>query len=326
MKRRNVCQVLALLPVAMSLPLAAQTAPPLRVAWATMDGAASGAPMLTAFRGGMAEQGYVEGRNYVVENWWGDGSAARLEQLARDGSGARPDVIVAHSGLALGPVLRSGVTTPVIFGMSADPVEAKIVASYARPGGHVTGITLFATDLFGKRIEMLKEFMPRVKRIAIIANPWHPGEHKELKAAREAAATMGIDVRYFPTKDVAELDAALTEIAGSRIEAMLIFSDGFAQAQSVRIAEFSVAKGIPAVGGWADFARRGYLLTYGPSFSAVYRRLAAYAVRIHKGAKPGDLPIEQPVVLELVVNQKTAKALGLTVPTSLLARADTVIR
>ncbi len=310
----------------MSLPLAAQAKPPLRIAWATMDSASSGAPLLAAFRGGMAEQGYVEGRNYVVETWWGNGSAARLEQQARGGPEPRPDVIVAHSGLALGPILRSGVTTPVIFGMSADPVEAKIVASYARPGGHVTGITLFATDLFGKRIGMLKEIMPGVKRIAIIANPGHPGEQKELKAAREAAASLGIEVRYFPTRDVAELDAALAEIARSRIDAMVVFSDGFAQTQNGRIAEFSVAKGIPAVGGWAHFAQGGFLLTYGPSFPDLYRRLATYAVRVDKGVKPGELPIEQPVVLELVVNQKTAKALGLTVPTSLLARADTVIR
>jgi putative ABC transport system substrate-binding protein len=287
-----------------------------------MDQPGSNSPLLAAFRAGMADLGYVEGKNLVIDTWWGAGSSERLENMAGDIVRAQPDVIVTQGGSALPPMLRAGVKKPIVFSMSADPVEAKIVDSYAHPGGHVTGITLFATDLAGKRMALLSEVAPGVKRFALVANPQHPGEQKEFEVAQAAAAKLGFTLRHFPVQTEAELDAALAEITRTRIEAVLVLSDGFALGYAERFTAFSVQNRIPVVSGWAPFAERGNLMTYGPVFTDVYRRLATYVDRIHKGARPGDLPIEQPTKLELVINLKTAKALGLTIPQSVLQRVD----
>jgi putative tryptophan/tyrosine transport system substrate-binding protein len=233
---------------------------------------------------------------------------------------------VAQGGAALAPMLHATVRGPVLFTMSGDPVEAKIVASYARPGGHVTGITLFASGLAGKRMQLLKEAFPGTRRIAVIANSQHPGVGREVQAARVAADKLGLELRYFPTRTVADLDAALGDVARTRIQAVIVLSDGFALAQAERIAAFSIRVRIPVVAGWATFVERGNLMSYGPEFADVYRRLASYADRISKGARPGDLPVEQPTKFELVINLKTAKALGITIPQSVLLRADEVIQ
>jgi putative tryptophan/tyrosine transport system substrate-binding protein len=317
--------MLAVLPL-VCVQAVAQPVVSCRVAWVSMDEAGANSPLLAAFRAGMADLGYVEGKNLVIDTWWGGGSSERLEQMAGDILRARPDVIVTQGGSALPPMLQAGVKKPIVFSMSADPVEAKIVDSYAHPGGNVTGITLFATDLAGKRMALLAEVLPGVKRFALVANPQHPGEQKEVQGAQAAAAKLGFTLRYFPVQTEAELDAALAEIARARIEAIMVLSDGFAVGYAERFATFSAQNRIPVVTGWAQFAHRGNLITYGPVFADVYRRLATYVDRIHKGARPGDLPVEQPTKLELVINLKTAKALGLTIPQSLLLRADEVIQ
>jgi putative ABC transport system substrate-binding protein len=326
MNRRRLCLTLATLPLLVVLRVAAQPVAPFRVVWVSLDQPGSNSPLLAAFRASMRDLGYVEGQNLVIDAWWGDGSGERLERMASTILSPEPDVFVTQGGSALTPLLRAGVRKPIVFGMSADPVEAKIVASYARPGGNVTGITLFATELVGKRLELIKEVLPGIKRVAIVTNPQHPGEHIELKVAEAAALKLGLTVRYFPVQTEAEVDAALGEIAKSRMDAILVFSDGFSMDQAERIAAFSARNRIPAISGWAQFAERGNLMSYGPVFTDVYRRLGSYVDKIRKGAKPGDLPIESPSMLELVINLKTAKALDLTIPPSLLLRADKVIR
>ncbi len=239
---------------------------------------------------------------------------------------SRPDLIVAAGGLALFPLVRAGVKLPIVFSLSADPVDAKIVESYARPGGNMTGITLFTLALVGKRLEYLKELLPRTRRIALVANPQHAGEHRELAAAREAAGKLGLEVRYFPVNNAAALEAALADVARARDDAVVAFADGFTMGFAGRFAEFSLANRIPVVDGWAPFARAGNLMIYGPVLDEVYRRLAVYVDKIHKGAKPGELPIELPTKTELIVNAKTAKALGIAIPAGVLARADEVIQ
>ena len=239
---------------------------------------------------------------------------------------ARPDVIVTGSGVAVLPMMRAGVKLPIVFVLSADPVEAKVVASFARPGGNLTGMSLFSIYLMGKRLELLKEAIPGLKRIAIIANPEHGGEPLELKAAQEAATSLGLSYRYFPVWSESNLEQALADIARGRDEAILAFADGFTMSFAERIAAFSVTNKIPAVSGWALFAQRGNLMSYGPIIDECYRRLAEYVDKIFKGAKPGELPVEQPTKFEVVINLKTAKTLGLTLPQSLLVRADEVIR
>ena len=175
-------------------------------------------------------------------------------------------------------------------------------------------------------MELLKEVLPGIKRVALIANPQHPGEQMELQAAQAAAAKLRLSVRYFPVHSEAELEAALANIARARDEAILAFADGFTLGFAERIGKFSVQSRIPAIDGWAPFARQGNLMIYGPVIEDVYRRLAIYVDKIRKGAKPSDLPVELPIKVELVVNLNTARALGITVPQSILARADEVIR
>lgn len=325
MNRRMALRLLVLPPLVQAVRAIAQANTPFRVAWVSMDQATSSSPVLGAFRAGMAALGYVDGQNLAVDTWWADGSVERLEKMRNEILQAKPEVIVAQGGVALGPMLHPMVKTPVVFSMSADPVEAKIVSSYARPGGNVTGITLFAAELAAKRMGYLKEVAPGVKTIAVIANPLHPGARRELQAARDAATKLNVTLRYFPAQNEGELDAALAEIAKTRIGAVLVFADGFALGHADRIAAFALKNRIPVAAGWAPFAQSGNLLTYGPEFADVYRRLATYVNLIHKGARPGDLPIEQPTKFELVVNLRTAKALGINIPRSLLLSADEVI-
>ena len=314
------------MPIALAIAVAGESVPVLRVAWVSPERAGSNSPNLAAFRAGMRELGYVEGKNLVIDTWWGEGSNERLEQMAGDIVRAQPDVIVTGSGLAVLPMTRAGVKLPIVFVLSADPVEAKVVASFARPGGNLTGMSLFSLDLMGKRLEFLKEAMPGLKRIAIIANPDHSGEPLELKAAQAAATKLGLSYRYFPVRSESEFEHALDSIARGRDEAILAFADGFTMGFAERIAAFSVANKVPAVSGWALFAQRGNLMSYGPVINECYRHLAVYVDKIYKGAKPADLPVELPTKVELVINLKTAKTLGLTIPQSLLLRADNVIQ
>lgn len=325
MKRRQLPGALAGSVLWLGGQARAQPGSVFRVAWVSLDRADSSSPVLAAFRAGLAELGYTEGRNLAIDAWWGEGSAARLEQLRGPILAARPDVIVAQGGIALAPMLHASVDRPVLFSMSGDPVAARIVDSYAHPGGRATGITLFAAELTGKRMAMLKEVLPGMRSIAVIANPGHPGAPRELQSSREAAVRLGLALSHFPTSSVAELDAALNKIARARLDAVLVFADGFALGQAERIAAFSLRERIPVAAGWALFAQRGNLLAYGPEFTDVYRRLASYADRIHKGARAGDLPVEQPTRFELVFNLRTARALSVTVPRSLLLQADAVI-
>ena len=326
MKRRAFCRLLVAGTLVGATPVAAQSPRALRVAWVSTDRKDAPSPNLEAFRGGLRDLGYVEGRDLSIDVWTGDGSADRVERLAGDVARSRPDLVVAAGGLALFALLRARMALPIVFSISADPVEAKIVESFARPGGNLTGISLFTLAIVGKRLELLKEVIPGAKRIALIANPQHPGERKEFAAAQEAALRLGLTTRYFPVSSEAELEAALADIARERLDAVLAFADGFTLGFAGRIAASSTRERIPAVDGWAPFAAAGNLMIYGPVIDDVYRRLATYVDRIGKGAKPADLPIELPTKIELVVNAKVAQALGIAIPASVLTRADQVIR
>jgi len=324
-KRRSLCRALALFPLAIAPVSRAQSAHPLRIAWTSVERAGSESPYLEAFRDGMRELGYAEGRNLAIDPWWGDGAEARLAEQIDAIVRSKPDVIVAQGGLALSPLLKAHVGIPIVFGISAEPVEAGIARSFAHPGGNATGMSFFALDLVGKRMQIMKEALPAMKTIAVLADPQHPGQHLEFAAAQAAAARLGVDVHYFPVHSGAELESGLAEIGRGRYDAILAFADGFTQSYAGRIAEFSLQRRIPAVDGWSPFARIGNFMIYGPVLEDCYRRLAVYVDRIHKGARPGDLPIELPAKVELVINLKTAKAIGIAVPQSLLLRADRLI-
>jgi putative ABC transport system substrate-binding protein len=326
MNRRDGLHALLALQLAAAWPAVAQAPASFRMAWVSTDRKGVPSANLEAFRAGMRDAGYVEGRNLTIDVWTGDGSGDRVVEILPEILRSNPDLIVASGGLALFPLVRAGVTTPIVFSISADPVEARIVDSFARPGGNLTGISLFTLALVGKRMELMKEMLPGLKRIAVTGNTQHPGETKERDAAQAAASALGLAMRYYPVKSSAELEAALADIARKRDEAILAFADGFTLGFAGRFAEFSLQHRIPVVDGWAQFAERGNLMTYGPVFADVYRRLASHVDRIRKGARPGDLPVELPTKVELVINVRTAKAIGITIPPAVLARADVVIR
>lgn len=303
----------------------AQTARPYRLAWVSTDRAASPSPNLAALRGGLGDLGYREGVDLLLDPWWGEGSADRVIRLLPELLRGQPDLVVAVGGLALNTLVRAKVSLPIIFSISSDPVEARLIDSSARPGGQLTGISRFTLALVGKRLALIREILPAARRVALIVNPQHPGEQLELEAARQAAAPLGLALRYFPVKTEAELDAALADIAARRDDAIVAFADGFTIGFAGRIAACSLQQRIPAVDSWAPFAHAGNLAIHGPLVADVYRRLARYGDKIRKGARPADLPVERPTRVERVINLRTARAPGLKIPATMLARADEVI-
>lgn len=286
-------------------------------------GSRAGNAFLQPFLDGMALLGHLPGKNFELDERWGDNSLGRLEQLALEAAGLNPALYVCQ-GPALHVARKLPGTAPIVFGNSGDPLEAGIAQSLARPGGRFTGITFLSYALVGKRVELLREVAPEARRLAVVSNPDHYGDAKEFAATREAALGIGLEVSHHPATTPAALDAALAA-AAARADALVVHPDALMVQRRVAIGQFTVERRIPAISGWATMADGGCLLTYGPNLQVSYRRLAYFVDRILKGARPADIPIELPSTVELVINLKSAKALGLTVPPSLLLRADRVI-
>ncbi|MEP7275533.1 MAG: ABC transporter substrate-binding protein [Betaproteobacteria bacterium] len=295
-----------------------------RVGWVTAQTPASLAPYVTAFRAALAERGYVEGRNLMLEMRYGDDTPGRVPALARELARRPVDVIVTQ-GAATFEVRNLALPVPIVFTMSADPVAAGFVDDLAHPRGNMTGVTLMAVELNGKRLELLRELVPRLRRVAVIGNPEHPGAQLERAFSEEAGRGLGIAIDYVPTPTAHALARALQGIALSAPQAISLLSDGFAVQHRQRVIDFATDLRVPVISGWPVFAQSGALCTYGPRLAESYRRLAYFVDRILKGARPADLPIERPTTFELVINVKAAKALGVAVAPSLLVRADDVI-
>jgi putative ABC transport system substrate-binding protein len=279
---------------------------------------------LGPFLEGMALLGYVPGTNLELLECWGDNSMVRLEQLALEAAKSQPALYVSQ-GPALHVARKLPGTTPVVFGNSGDPIETGVAQSLARPGGRFTGITFLSYALVGKRVEFLREIAPKATRLAVVSNPDHRGDAKELAETRQAAAGIGFQVSHHPATNPAELESALGKVAAARAEALVVHPDALMVQQRGTIGRFTVEQRLPSISGWATIAEGGCLLTYGPNLRASYRRLAYFVDRILRGGSPAEIPIELPATVELVVNLKTAKAIGITVPPSLLLRADEVI-
>jgi len=286
---------------------------------------AAAPPFYDAFRAGMADLGYVEGKSVVFHTRFGGGSE-RLEDVAAALINERPDLVVAAGGPAVRAVRAASTAVPMVFSFSGDPVAAGFASSLAHPGGNATGISLMSLDLVGKRMELLKEAMPHVKSVAILANPDHPGEQLERKTAIASADALGLDNRYFQAQSVAELDSALAAIAKLGAEGLVVFPDALTIAHRQRIAEGALKARLATVSGWAEFVESGFLMSYGPNLQASYRRLATFVDKVLKGANPGDLPIERPSVVEMAVNTRTARALGHEIPRAIVLRADRVVK
>lgn len=296
-----------------------------RVAWLSYTRADSLLRPLDAFRQGMRALGYEDGVNVRIDARWGDDSRERMGVMATELTATQPDVIVTL-GAAVIPFLRAGVPVPLAFVFSGDPVAAGLVESLARPGRNMTGMTLLSAELVGKRMDVLRQALPRLQKVAVIANTEHPGERLEWQASRIAADALGLNLEYLPIKSPIELDASLLAAKRSRCEAVVVFPDAGMMGRSEAIAAFGIERDLPAISGWAEFARRGNLLSYGPNASYAFSHVAHFVDRILKGARVADLPVEQPTVVEFTVNQRTARTMGLTIPPSLLLRADEVIQ
>lgn len=295
-----------------------------KIGWLTAQQETSLTPYLAAMRQGFGELGYVEGQNLSINYRFGNDQLDRVPELAVELVKSGVELIVAQ-GAAVSKIARQSLPIPIVYIFSGDPTAAGFADSLSRPRGNMTGVTMMAAELNSKRLEILRDIVPRLRHVAIIANPEHHGVNLERANSEETAQRLGIEIRYYPTASLAQLDSALTAIKDNPAQAISIFSDGFAVQNRKVIFDYAADQRIPAVAGWSVFARSGAICTYGPLQSEQYRRLAAYVDRIIKGAKPSELPIQQPSKFETVVNLRTAKALGLSIPPALLASADEII-
>ena len=291
--------------------------------WYTLS-AANG--LFEAFREGMRDLGYIEGQTVTIDARWMEGTAPdEAAALAAALINSKVNVLVAQGHAVLGAMTVTG-SVPIVFIYSGDPVGAKIVPSLGRPGGNLTGLTLQAVDLAPKRMELLKEAAPHVSRVAVFVNPLHPGEDVEFRASEVAARRLGLTLQQYSVRTVADVNAALDAMVRDHIDGIVAFSNSLIMSQRSAIAEFAAKHRIPTISSWEDFAVDGNLMTYGPNLPDSGRQVAMYVDKILKGAKPADLPVEQPKKPQLVINLKTAKTLGLTIPQSLLLRADEVLQ
>jgi putative tryptophan/tyrosine transport system substrate-binding protein len=279
---------------------------------------------VAALRDGLAAEGYRDPGTLSVECLYANYSLERVPALVAELERRRVALIVTHAA-ATSIVVKGYRTVPVVYEFSADPVATGIAEDLAHPLFNATGVTLMKAELNSKRLEFLHEFAPEAHQVAVITNPLHAGEEREREELGAQAEQLGIHLAFFSTPNRAELDRALNAIAAAPPQALIAFSEGFVVENRDTIINFALRHRLPLISGWAIMAKSGALLTYGPRLGESYRRTAYFVGRILKGAKPVDLPIEQPTRFELVVNRKTADALGLTIPPSILARVDEVI-
>jgi putative ABC transport system substrate-binding protein len=280
-------------------------------------------PQTRALQQGLRELGYIDGQNIAIEYRFAEGKAERLPDLAADLVRLKPDILFPMGGDVTPFVSKATQTIPIVFVMSADPVQLGLVASMARPGRNATGFTFLHDELASKRLELLKELAPRVSRVAFLWNPDHPDN--EPRAAQQAAAALGIHLQSIEMRAAGDLDGALQAVTQSSAQALYVVSSRQTAASIPRIVGFAAKNKLPLAGGWGAWADAGGLLSYGPNVSEVVRNAATYVDKIFKGAKPADLPVQQPTRFELLINLAAAKALGLSVPESFLLRADKVI-
>jgi len=277
------------------------------------------------FREGLRELGDVEGQNLVIEYRW-TGLGEPLAKLAAELVGLKPDLIVSVSHRVSLEVKRATSTIPVVFAHVNDPVGVGLVPSLAHPGGNVTGLSAQGLDLIAKRLELLKELFPSVSRVAYLGNPDEPYSPVYLREVQRVASVLGVkEVVSIEARTRGDVDAAFTTLRAQHPNALLVGPNGLNAANSGRISEFARANRLPTMHGSRDFVDAGGLVSYGPELHAHYRRLAAYVDKVLKGARPADLPVEQPTKFELVINMKTAKALGLRIPSSIQVRTDQMV-
>jgi len=280
---------------------------------------------LVGFRQGLSETGYVEGQNLTIEYSWAEGRFDRMPALVADLVARKVDVIVAGADPAARAAKNATSTIPIVFIAGDDPVRQGLVATLARPGGNLTGISFLIIELNPKRFELLRELVPQAGAIALLVNPNNPSIEIIVKDVEEAAQAKGVQLHILKASTESEIDAAFGSLVERRAGALLVATDPFLGSRRELLLALAVRHSIPTMYEFREYTMAGGLISYGTNFTAIYRQVGIYAGRILKGAKPADLPVVQPTTIELVINLRTAKALGLTIPPSILSRADEVI-
>ena len=319
----------ALALVVLAAPLAAEAQAPAkfpRIGYLNVLSPTDNAHTLEAFRQGLRELGYVEGQNIAIEYRFAEGRPERLPALAAELVRLKVDVIVTGPPPAPEAAKQATSTIPIVFAVTGDPVAEGLVASVARPGGNITGLASISGELVGKQLELLKEVAPKISRVAVLQNPSNNAHPAVLRQADGAARTLGLQLHILQARTPAEVEAAFAAMRRQRAGGVLVLRDPLFFAQRTQIVALAAKSRLPAVYGNREHAEAGGLMAYGANAPLMFRRAATYVDKILKGAKPADLPVEQPTRFELVINLKTAKALGLTIPQAVLVRADQVIQ
>ena len=327
MKNKITAFVLGALLLALSFPAEAQQPRKVhRIGFLSAATPSSISARIEAFRQGLRELGYTEGKNIVIEWRHAEGKADQLPGLAAELVRLKVDIVVSAGSTVTRPAKEATVTIPIVMAQDTDPVGSGFVASLARPGGNITGLATLAPEIGGKRLELLKEIVPKLSRVAVLGTSTRRGNAQALREIELAAGAFGVKFQYLDVLDPMDIETAFREASKGRTQAVLMLAGPIFTSHRKQLVDLAVKSRLPAIYDRAEFVEDGGLMSYGVSQNDLYRRAATYVDKILKGAKPADLPVEQPTKFELVINLKTAKQIGLTIPPNVLARADKVIK
>jgi putative tryptophan/tyrosine transport system substrate-binding protein len=324
MRRRDLIVLLGGTAVAWSIAARAQKAMPV-IGYLMAGSPGPNAPLVAAVRQGLSETGYVEGQNLAIEFRAAEGRYDRLPTLAADLVGRKVDGIVAGNAPAALAAKSATSTIPIVFASEGDPVQLGLVASFNRPGGNITGVSVMLAELMPKRLELLSELVPHARVIALLVNPNNATSDAMVRDVERAARAMAREVQILNASNENEIDAAFVTLSQSDVGALLVGADGYFYNRREQLVSLAALHSVPAIYQWREFAVSGGLITYGASLVGIFHQIGIYVGKILNGARPTDLPVQQPTTFELVINLKTANALALTIPPMLLARADEVI-
>ena len=279
-----------------------------------------------AFRQGLAELGYVEGKTIAIDYRWANGKFEQVPALAAELVNLKPEVIVTAGPTDKRAAKQATSTIPIVMAFDNDPVGSGFVATLARPGGNITGLSTFTPETTGKRLEILKEIVPRLGRAAVFGTSTEPGKEQSLKETQSVAAALGIHLHYIEIGTPKDIEPAFREAVRDRADAILVLNSPVLNSRREELAELAIKSRLPTAYGQGEYVQAGGLMSYGPNIVELFRRTATYVDKIFKGAKPSELPVQQPKTFEFIINLKTAKQIGLTIPPNVLTRADKVIR